>query len=93
MPNAYEWTVIRAVPRVERAEFVNVGVIVYCQALDYLEARTTSDLSRVLDDAKAGREPHRAAGRVESRGVHGDAGRHALPVLDTVDHAKKEQPN
>jgi hypothetical protein len=36
------------VPRVERAEFVNVGVIVYCQSLDYLQARMTSDLSRVL---------------------------------------------
>lgn len=48
MPHAYEWTVLRAVPRVERAEFVNVGVIVYCQSLDFLKARTTTDLSRAL---------------------------------------------
>jgi hypothetical protein len=31
---------------VERCEFVNVGVIVYCRALDYLGASLTEDLSR-----------------------------------------------
>ena len=39
VPSAYEWAVLRAVPRVDRSEFVNVGVVVYCQALDFLEAR------------------------------------------------------
>jgi hypothetical protein len=43
---SYEWAVLRVVPRVERCEFVNVGVVVYCRALDYLAAWTTQDLSR-----------------------------------------------
>lgn len=48
MPNAYEYSILRVVPRVERCEFVNVGVLVYCQALDYLAAQVTTDLSRAL---------------------------------------------
>jgi hypothetical protein len=41
------------VPRVERCEFVNVGVVVYCQALDYLGVALTDDLARAqaLDPA------------------------------------------
>ena len=48
MPSAYEWAVLRAVPRVDRSEFVNVGVVVYCQALDFLEAQIAPDLGRVF---------------------------------------------
>lgn len=48
MPQPYEWSVIRVVPRVERCEFVNVGVVVYCQALDFLAALSTQDLSRAV---------------------------------------------
>ena len=48
MPSAYEWAVLRAVPRVDRSEFVNVGVVVYCQTLDFLEARIAPDLGRVI---------------------------------------------
>ncbi len=53
MPHAYEWAVLRVVPRVERCEFVNVGVVVYCQALDYLGVTLTDDLARAqaLDPA------------------------------------------
>jgi hypothetical protein len=32
----YEYAVIRLVPRVEREEFLNVGVILYSQSLKYL---------------------------------------------------------
>jgi hypothetical protein len=46
VPHAYEWAVLRVVPRVERCEFVNVGVVVYCHALDYLAASVTDDLAR-----------------------------------------------
>jgi hypothetical protein len=48
VPQPYEWAVLRVVPRVERCEFVNVGVVVYCRALDYLDAVTTDDLGRAL---------------------------------------------
>lgn len=42
----YEWALLRVVPRVDRGECVNVGVVVYCQELDYLCAAVTTDLSR-----------------------------------------------
>jgi len=35
----YDYAVFRVVPRVEREEFVNVGVIVSCPARGFLEAR------------------------------------------------------
>jgi hypothetical protein len=35
----YQYVVLRCVPRVEREEFVNVGVVLYCQAADYLDVR------------------------------------------------------
>jgi len=44
----YEWAVLRVVPRVDRGEYVNVGVVVYSQALDFLRAAVTTDLSRAL---------------------------------------------
>jgi hypothetical protein len=49
----YEWAVLRVVPRVDRGEYVNVGVVVYCQALDFLRAAVATDLSRAraLDPA------------------------------------------
>lgn len=46
--NHYDYAVIRVVPRVEREEFVNVGVILSCEASRYLEARIELDESRVL---------------------------------------------
>lgn len=33
----FEYAVIRVVPRVEREEFLNVGVILYCSAQDFLQ--------------------------------------------------------
>lgn len=34
----FEYAVIRVMPRVEREEFINVGVILYCAKLKYLNA-------------------------------------------------------
>ncbi|HMI63938.1 MAG TPA: DUF3037 domain-containing protein [Puia sp.] len=44
----FEYAVIRVVPRVEREEFLNVGVIVYCSRLKYLELIYTLDPDRLL---------------------------------------------
>ncbi|MGW6914594.1 DUF3037 domain-containing protein [Kitasatospora sp. NPDC054939] len=44
----YEYAVIRAVPRVERGECVNVGVLLYCRQSSHLAARTHLDQSRLL---------------------------------------------
>ena len=45
---AFEYCVIKAVPRMERGDSVNVGVIVYCQARDFLDARTRLDRELLL---------------------------------------------
>ena len=37
--SSYDYAVIRVVPRVEREEFINAGVIVWCSEKDLLEAR------------------------------------------------------
>ena len=45
---AYDYAVVRVVPRVEREEFLNVGVIVSCESARLLEARIELDESRLL---------------------------------------------
>jgi Protein of unknown function (DUF3037) len=44
--HAFQYAVLRAVPRVDRGEFINIGVILYCQELNYLHA------SVVVDDVR-----------------------------------------
>ena len=38
-PEAFEHAILRVVPRVERGEGVNVGVVVFCRTRSFLEAR------------------------------------------------------
>jgi hypothetical protein len=44
---SYDYAVIRVVPRVDREEFMNVGVIISCPAKDFLEARIEMDEPRL----------------------------------------------
>jgi hypothetical protein len=44
----YDYAIVRVVPKVERAEFVNVGVIVSCPARDLLLARIELDEQRLM---------------------------------------------
>ena len=37
--HTFEYAVIRVVPRVEREEFLNVGVILYCRTHQFLQTR------------------------------------------------------
>jgi Protein of unknown function (DUF3037) len=46
--DTYDYAIIRVVPKVEREEFVNVGVIVSCPAREFLEARIELDESRLI---------------------------------------------
>lgn len=48
MTEVFEYALIRVVPRVERGEAINVGVIVYSQAFRYLCARIELDERRLL---------------------------------------------
>ncbi len=44
---AFEYAVIRIVPRVERAEFLNAGVVLVCRSKRYLGARVEFDRERL----------------------------------------------
>jgi hypothetical protein len=46
--SVFEYAALRVVPRVERGEAMNVGVVVYCQAKDFLGCRTHLDEPRLL---------------------------------------------
>lgn len=43
----FEYAVIRVVPRVEREEFLNVGVILYCAQQRFLKTKFTLDEGRL----------------------------------------------
>ena len=44
----YDYSVVRVVPRVDRGEQVNVGVILSCVDLDFLDARIEADEAVIL---------------------------------------------
>jgi hypothetical protein len=46
--HTYDYAIIRVVPRVERGELINVGVILSCPAAEFLEARIDLNPSRLL---------------------------------------------
>ena len=48
----FEYAVIRLVPSVEREEFLNVGVVVYCQSQDFLRSAFVLEESRLHAFAK-----------------------------------------
>ena len=66
---SYDYAVIRVVPRVERQEFVNAGVIVWCKEQDFLEARVELDEARV---------------RMLDRGIDIDAVRRHLASISII---------
>ncbi|HTN37519.1 MAG TPA: DUF3037 domain-containing protein [Arachidicoccus sp.] len=43
----YEYAIIRIVPRVEREEFINAGVIVFCKSTSYLACRIHLNVERL----------------------------------------------
>lgn len=43
----FAYTVLRAVPRVERGEFINVGVVLFCRERRFLQARIGLDAARL----------------------------------------------
>ncbi|MGJ6960979.1 DUF3037 domain-containing protein [Streptosporangium sp. G11] len=63
MKDVYEYAIIRVVPRVERGELINAGVLLYCQPRGYLCARVELDEARL---------------RALDAGVDLDGVRHAL---------------
>lgn len=59
--HVFEYTIVRLVPRVEREEFINVGVILFCKERRFLDARIELDTARAtafapgidLDDVRS----------------------------------------
>ena len=47
MPASFDYALLRVVPRVERQEFVNAGVVVFCREKRYLAARVRLNRERV----------------------------------------------
>jgi hypothetical protein len=47
VPSSFDYAIIRVVPRVERGEQINAGVIVSSPTLDYLAARVALDAARL----------------------------------------------
>jgi hypothetical protein len=47
LPSPFEYALLRVVPRVERGEFVNAGVVLYCQEKRFLEAAIDLDPERL----------------------------------------------
>ena len=44
----FSYSVLRVVPRVERGEAINAGVLLHCQAFDFLGSRVHLDRDRLL---------------------------------------------
>ena len=65
----FEYAVLRAVPRVDRGECVNVGVVLYCQGAEYLRVLVHLDEARL---------------RAIDRGVDVDLVRAALAGVEAV---------
>lgn len=47
MPASFDYAILRVVPRVERQEFINAAVVVYCPEQKYLAARVRLDPARI----------------------------------------------
>lgn len=43
----YQYVILRCVPRVDREEFINVGVVAYCQEAEFLAAACHVDEGRL----------------------------------------------
>jgi hypothetical protein len=46
-PSPFQYAIVRVVPRVERGECVNVGVVLFCRPRRFLEARVELDEARL----------------------------------------------
>lgn len=43
----FQYVVLRCVPRADREEFINVGVVLYCQQRDFLDCAAAMDAARM----------------------------------------------
>jgi hypothetical protein len=81
----FSYAIVRVVPRVERGERINSGVIVFCRPLDFLAARTELD-ERRLAALAPDLEPEPVRGHLEAieRIAAGDEAAGPIAQLDTT---------
>ncbi len=48
VPSAFDYAIVRVVPRVDREEFINAGVVLYCLGQRFLGALVELDEGRLL---------------------------------------------
>jgi hypothetical protein len=48
VPSSFDYAVVRLVPRVDREEFINAGVLLYCLSQGFLGAKVELDERRLL---------------------------------------------
>ena len=85
MPSPFEYALLRVVPRVERGEFVNAGVVLYCQEKRFLEAAIDLDPERLrLLDPRLDPEAVRAHLEAAHRVCAGGPGSGPIGLLPPV---------
>ena len=101
--SSFAYAVVRIVPDIEREEFLNAGLILFCRPRQYLRARTAIDgealsVIRPESDVAAIGEQLRfleavAAGTLEVGAVRLDEPVGALPLADhAAQHARSARP-
>jgi hypothetical protein len=75
----YEYAVIRIVPRMEREEFINAGVILYCRGKRFLKAKVHLDETRVRC-LFPGLDIETVKGNLESLRSSSEGGRNTGPI-------------
>lgn len=77
--NPFEYATIRVVPRIERGEFINVGVVLFCRTRRFLAARIELDRERLAAFAP-GLELAPLQEQLEHIPLVCAGGRHAGPI-------------
>lgn len=81
--SSFDYAIVRVVPRVEREEFVNVGVVLFAQSAGFLDADFHLDAPRLLGFAPAlDLDQLRQALLAVQQVCRGETGR-GLPTLET----------
>ena len=71
----YTYAVLRAVPRVDRGEYVNIGIVLYCQAYEFLRAAIAVDDVRLRAlDTSVDLDAVRTAAEAVARACHETVG-------------------
>ena len=85
-PEAFQYTILRVVPRVERGERLNVGVVLFCRRHGFLGARAELDRERLRAiDPNADPAPLQAALDALVAVANGDVSAGPLGRLDASD--------